>query len=154
MQKRLKENVALITAMGDDTLDDVYSTLAEVFPEGLRVERLAKLLESRFEVSESRAKLIARDQTGKLNAQFSEARNRELGVTRYVWQTSGDERVRGNPDGKWPKGMHYDLNGKTFSYDDPPVTNEAGDTNNPGEDYQCRCSALPVIEDVLASLGI
>ena len=42
--------------------------------------------------------------------------------------------------------MHKALAGKVFSWDDPPITNEKGDRNNPGQDYGCRCYARPIVE--------
>ena len=142
-------NVRLIRTIAPTLLDQVQETVGEGYRAGLRVEDLSKQIAERFGVAESRANLIARDQTGKLNAKLTETRNREVGATRYVWQISGspegDGRVR---------DMHAELDGQTFRYDDPPVTNLQGDRNNPGEDYQCRCSALPVLEDVLEALGI
>jgi len=65
-------------------------------------------------------------------------RQTAAGVSRYEWSSSADERVR-------PR--HRELDGQTFSWDDPPVTNDDGDTNHPGEDYQCRCIAVPVLDD-------
>ena len=149
LRERLQDNVSLIGSVSSTLLDQVQTAIREGFAGGLRVEDLAKQLEERFGVAESRAILIARDQTGKLNAQLTEARNRELGVTEYVWQISGapegDARVR---------ERHRELEGQTFRYDDPPVTNDQGDRNNPGEDYQCRCTAQPRLENVLDALGI
>ena len=63
-------------------------------------------------------------------------RQQAAGVNEYTWSTSRDERVR---------PMHAKLEGQRFAYDDPPETTEDGETNNPGEDWQCRCIALPVI---------
>lgn len=154
LQDHIKANVALITSIPRQMLGEVEDMLREDFPKGLRVQDLAKKLERRFEIATNRAELIARDQTAKLNGQLTETRNRSLGVTSYVWQTAQDERVRGTPGGLWPKGLHFQLNGQTFRYDDPPVTNDDGDRNHPGEDYQCRCVQIPVLEDALAALGI
>jgi len=106
---------------------------------GLRVEELAEQLEERGKVSASRAVFIARDQTLRTNALVNRARHEAAGVTRYRWSTSRDERVR-------PR--HAELEGDSFDYDDPPVTNDAGDRNNPGEDYQCRCIPLPIIAEL------
>lgn len=142
---RLQANTYLIGSISGTVLDQARGVIEDGFRSGLRVEDLAKALAERFDVAESRAILIARDQTGKMNAQITEARNREIGVTKYTWQTSGDGRVR---------DAHSELNGTVHAYDDPPVTNDAGEANNPGEDYQCRCNAQPVLEDVLAALGI
>ena len=35
---------------------------------------------------------------------------------------------------------------KIFEWDNPPITNEKGDRNNPHEDWQCRCEAIFVID--------
>ena len=78
-----------------------------------------------------RAKLIARDQSSKLNSALNQQRQQNFGVEEYVWRTSGDERVRDN---------HRSKNGKTFRWDDPPK-----DTGHPGQDVQCRCVAQPII---------
>ena len=54
----------------------------------------------------------------------------------YVWSTSQDSRVRDS---------HRRLNRKKFRWDDPPVVDpKTGRRCHPGEDYGCRCVALPV----------
>lgn len=115
---------------------DVFDDPANV---GARVEDLAADLRKRASVSESRAELIARDQTLKLNGALNKARQTSAGVTSYTWSTSHDERVR--PD-------HAELDGQVFRWDDPPETNEDGDRNHPGEDFQCRCVPIPVIDEL------
>lgn len=133
-----QRNVELITALTTRAQEDVFRLLVDAGNSGMRAETLKKRLAERFQVSQSRAALIARDQTLKLNSQLTQVRHQEAGVDRYVWSTSQDERVR---------DMHSELEGRVFRWDDPPVTNEQGDTNHPGEDYQCRCVAIPVIPD-------
>ncbi len=100
---------------------------------GKRWEDLRDALIDRGVVNESRAELIARDQTLKLNAAINQAHQRSVGVDSYVWSTSGDERVRDS---------HAELDGQTFRWDAPP------EPGNPGEDFQCRCVALPIIDDL------
>lgn len=155
------ENVDLITSIPETLLDQVSTVVDEAWSKGLRVEELRDQILKRFDVAKSRADLIARDQTLKLNAKLAATRVQSAGITRYEWSTSQDERVRGNPAGKYPNPSktgrvvadHFHLNGKTFRYDDPPVVNEAnGDRANPGEDYQCRCTAAPIL-DFLEGLG-
>ena len=106
-------------------LDDVENI-------GLRVEDLAELIGERVDVSLSRATLIARDQTLKLNGALNALRQTEAGVESYTWSTSRDERVRES---------HAELEGETFSWDDAP------EPGHPGEDIQCRCVAIPVIAE-------
>jgi SPP1 gp7 family putative phage head morphogenesis protein len=119
-------NVRLITRASEAFLEQVRSVLEE--NEGERPETIEGLLQERVGVSQSRGELIARDQTLKLNAQVSQHRARAAGLSEYTWSGSLDERER---------PMHVELEGTRHSFDDPPVTNEDGDTNNPGEDFQC-----------------
>lgn len=61
-----------------------------------------------------------------------------LGLRQYTWQTRLDERVRGNPNGKYPrsKPSHWAREGQLFNWANPP---EGG---NPGEAPGCRCRAI------------
>ncbi len=102
---------------------------------GGRAEGLVKLLQENYGQSKAKAKFLARQETSLLMSKFQETKMREVGVTKYRWSTSHDERVR--PD-------HAALDGKIFSFDMPPVTNKkTGAHNNPGEDFNCRCIAVP-----------
>ena len=137
LEKFRSENVELIGSIAETQLDQVRDVVQQATRTGLRVEQLSKDVEERFGVSESRARLIARDQVLKANAQMTQTRQVSAGITRYVWNTSGDERVR---------ETHAALNGETFSWDDPPVSEENGERNHPGQSIQCRCAALPVLD--------
>jgi SPP1 gp7 family putative phage head morphogenesis protein len=146
MSARVRTNVDLINSIPTELVDQVESVVTPYVSAGVRVEDLAAKVQERFDVSESRAQLIARDQVGKFNGQLTQERHESLGVDSYTWSTSGDERVRAD---------HKVNNGKKFSYDEPPVVNQrTGERGNPGEDIQCRCQALPNVSDLLDSLGI
>jgi SPP1 gp7 family putative phage head morphogenesis protein len=132
-----ERNVAKITSLMSRELGLMRSILAEA--EGRHVRALTREIEHRVDVTRSKAELFARDQTLKLHGQITQARHFAAGITEYIWTTSGDERVR---------ETHADLDGERFSYDDPPVTNDAGDRNHPGGDYQCRCTAYPVLPEL------
>lgn len=42
---------------------------------------------------------------------------------------------------------HRRLNGKIFSWNAPPIVDmRTGRRGHPGDDYQCRCVAIPVFE--------
>jgi len=149
-----EENVALIKGITAKLADDVEGSTLRALQRGTLASDLADDLENRFGYAEDRAKLIARDQIGKLNGQINAARQQELGVTRFRWRTMKDERVTGDPDGKYPKAepSHYDLEGKVFSYDDPPEAGRDGEPALPGEAINCRCWAEPYLEDILDEL--
>jgi SPP1 gp7 family putative phage head morphogenesis protein len=131
------ENVALVRSLGNRTLDDVEKAVTRGFTSGDRHETIAAEIAERYEIAERHARLIARDQVGKLNGQIGAARQQAVGITSFIWQTSNDERVR--PE-------HAELEGKTFRFDDPPAE------GLPGEAILCRCTAVPQLDDVLALL--
>ena len=141
--KRARDaNIALVEDAGRGYAMDVWRVFSDEANFGVDVgelkSKLWDLMKERGDVSESRAQLIAVDQTLKLNSALTEDRHKSVGIDSYIWSSSNDERVR---------EMHRDLDGTQHSYDDPPVTNEQGDTNNPGGDYRCRCLATPVLSD-------
>ena len=102
--------------------------------------------------AKNRAKLIARDQVGKAYGELNKVRQEELGISRYVFRTSMDERVRAN---------HKAMNGKLCAWHDASIyydrqTGKAlqrssigGVEKHPGADYQCRCGAEAYIQDLL-----
>lgn len=132
-----RENVALIKTVPARYFDQIREVVIDSVNKGRRAGDLEALVEERGAVAGYNARRIARDQISKLNGRVTEARQRALGVSRYVWRTSRDERVRSS---------HADLEGQVFSWSDPP------EVGHPGEDIQCRCRAEPVIDDVLDGL--
>jgi SPP1 gp7 family putative phage head morphogenesis protein len=131
-----RANVELITTMARDKVERVKVLLTE--HAGARVETIRDKIMEEGGVTKRQAALIARDQVLSLNAQVTEKRHVAAGVTKYTWRTSGDGDVR---------PAHRALNGKVFAYADPPVVDaKRGRRENPGQDYQCRCTAEPVIE--------
>jgi uncharacterized protein with gpF-like domain len=113
-------------------------------------------------LSEGRARFVARDQIGKLNGHISQRRMESAGLSMYIWSTSGDERVRGDPGGFFPDAMpsHYAMDGLLCRWDDPTVYSDDGGKTwrdrpsgavklHPGEDYQCRCTALAYWQEIV-----
>lgn len=141
------ENVSLIRSIPGKMLPDVESRVLEAARTGTRAGDIQDEIEERFGVAESRAALIARDQISKFNGELNATRQQDLGIEKYIWRTVEDERVRGTPGGKWPNGLHYDLDGTEQSWDDPPEINEDGDHGHPGDDYQCVPDGTPLQTD-------
>jgi SPP1 gp7 family putative phage head morphogenesis protein len=130
----VQENVSLITSIAKRSLDQVESLVQSQVTAGASAGDIASDIEERFDVSESRATLIARDQVGKFYGALTKARQTALGLEEYEWSTAGDERVR--PE-------HAERDGQRFSWDDPP------EDGHPGEAIQCRCVALPVLDSLI-----
>lgn len=124
----VQQNIDLIKSLPEEYLDQVGQMVATSVRSGLRVEEIASSLLDRFDVSQSRARLIARDQIGKFNGQLTELRQKDVGVKGYTWRGVGDSRER---------DTHVANNNRKFTWDDPPAT------GHPGDEIQCRCWAEP-----------
>lgn len=146
-------NVAMIKSLAGTQLDEISGILEAGEIGGLRVEEVRKQILARFSVSKSKADLLARDQILKLNGNLTQVRQSSVGIIQYIWTTSHDERVRGTPGGKWPKGLHYDLDGTIQSWASPPICSLDGRREHPGGDYQCRCTAFPILPELLEGGG-
>jgi SPP1 gp7 family putative phage head morphogenesis protein len=135
LAKWTADNSTLIKSIRSSAIPGLRKDIEEAFAKGLRWEELRdkwveKGLPLEFGTLEGRARVIARTEMSKLNAELTEARHRDLGVTEYVWRTVGDLRVRDD---------HRARNGKRYSYDAP-------DGPRPGRTPNCRCSAEAVMD--------
>lgn len=128
-----RENVALIQSVQRRYFDEIETLVARGLADGERWENLVEQISERGKVSESRAKLIARDQAGKFYGDLNRVRQTDLGITRFIWRDVGDNRVREE---------HALLNGRSFTWADAP-------DGGPGEAINCRCYAEPDLESAL-----
>lgn len=126
------QNEKLIRGIPDQELERISGDVERGLQQGRRFTDIAKDIQKSYGISHRKAKTIARNQTTQLNASLTRYRQQEVGIEKYQWQTSGDERVR---------PTHRANDGKIFSWDKPPAI-----TGHPGNDINCRCVALPVLE--------
>lgn len=141
----IESNVNLIESIPNEFLDELKDTIYQGYVSGHSITDLSKQIRERYGVSKTKSRMLARDQVGKLNAQISQHQQRNVGGDKYKWKTAGDGRVR---------GRHKELNNKICSWDDPPVVDKrTGRKGHPGEDYQCRCIAIPVFDLEQVNLG-
>lgn len=106
---------------------------------GGRYEDMISTIQKSYGVSHGKAKFLARQETGLLMAKFKEARYLDAGVDEYIWGcVAGSKNHPVRP-------MHKRLEGKKFKWNNPPITDEKGNRNNPGCDYNCRCFARPIV---------
>lgn len=123
-------NVKLIKSIPSDELERVEGIMVDAIRTGRRAESVAKDIEREFDISENRAKLIARDQIGKIQSDLSRTRMLANDVTKAIWRDSDDERVR-------PR--HESRDGRVYNIED----GIAGE--RPGEPINCRCTAEAVL---------
>lgn len=145
MQQRISlfasENVSLIKGITDDIATRVEKSVTRALTSAALHPDLANELDEQFGFGEERAKLIARDQIGKFYGQVNASRQKDLGVDKFIWRSSQDERVR--------EQHANEFDGNVYSYDDPPHDDQFGPVL-PGEAILCRCWAEPVLDDILA----
>lgn len=129
VRNRVRAGLSLVKNLDRFTVYKITEAILKGVKSG-EGANLADLLHASKKVTSSRAKLIARDQMGKLFSNLAQARQEDIGVTRYRWSTARDSRVR---------DRHAAREGKEYYWKRPP----AG--GHPGEDINCRCVAEPVL---------
>lgn len=162
---RGKEFSELCVNLAQDVEQRIATAALEALEKGKPRAWLRRQIRESGGIGERRAKLIARDQVGKLQGALHEARQKDLGIESYVWRTSRDERVTGNPGGLYPDapddstthGDHHAREGRRFSWaksggrlvevlkDGKTRVTEFAD-GHPGEPIQCRCVSEPILE--------
>jgi SPP1 gp7 family putative phage head morphogenesis protein len=139
-----QQNVALITNLTESTALQIESLVLQGVTQGKTSAAIARsilqgtdLEPGVFKKVQTRARLIARDQVGKLNGNLTRFRQTAIGVDEYFWRTMRDVRVR-------PEHVRHD--GKKFSWEKPPIGGA------PGEAVNCRCYADPDFSKIFDDL--
>lgn len=147
------QNVSLIKSLPNDSLFRMRDVMLKGFRAGSTINDIAKAIQKQYDIDKRDARLLARDQLATLNGQITEHQQTDAGIKKYKWRTTGDGRVR---------DCHKALDGKIFSWDDPPEmwydTKHGrvytGRHCHPGRDYYCRCVAIPVFDKETLDLPI
>lgn len=135
-QIALGENVALIKSIGNEYLDKVNSAVWRSVKNGYDVQSLIGQLRQIDGVTDRRAKTIARDQVGKLNQAFEDARAAELGVKEAIWLHSSAS--------KEPRIEHVRANGQRYEID--KGIQFSNGWYRPRQDFNCKCGKRLIIE--------
>jgi len=131
MKSKVAENVSYITNIQDEFVEKIEEIIDSGVKNGTNPKVIRAQLVERIGMTESRAQFVAVDQAGSILGQMAAQRHRQMGVEKFKWLTSKDERVRES---------HRELSDKVFAYDEPP------EVGLPGEDYRCRCLAIPIFD--------
>ncbi len=140
------DSISKIKSIPTETLGRLQEIILNGYREGRLIRDLKKEIQENYNVSKHHAEMIARDQVSTLNSELTQMQQRDAGVRQYKWSSSRDSRVRES---------HAEFDGQIFSWDDPPegwYTTKSrgivytGRKCHPGEDYCCRCVAIPVFE--------
>lgn len=136
MENHITDNVGYIKNIEEDMYERIENVVNEHVEKGSAAKTIRESIMEQTDICKSRAQFLAVDQAGSILGQMTAERHQRIGINRFVWDTSSDERVR---------DTHRELDGKVFAYDFPPIVGSR--VVLPGEDYRCRCVALPVFDD-------
>lgn len=135
----IAENVNLIRSIPEQYFQRLQGSVMRNIQRGDGTAGILRTVKALGLVTESRAALIARDQTSKATTALNAARMRALNVRKFEWLHSGG--------GKEPRKLHEDLSGQVFDLDDPPVIDDkTGERGLPGQLINCRCRMVPVVD--------
>ncbi len=115
---------------------------------GNRYENLIQLIQNSYNVTYNKAKFLARQETNLLMSNYNYTRYQDAGVEYFRWQcvnmpkqpSPGADYKRGEV--RYYHGIH---DGKVFRFDSPPITDAKGGRKLPMQDYNCRCIAVPML---------
>jgi len=135
LNKMLEEQVHLITSLPTNAAKRVHLLTAEALTSGRRAADITNEILQTGDVTESRAKLIARTEVARTASGLTMARATHIGSTHYIWRTSRDSTVRES---------HKNMEGKVCAWDDPPEV-EPGKHYHAGMFPNCRCFPEPIV---------
>lgn len=135
----MSEQIKLFKSLPINAADRVYeihNKAIEAVVSGGRSADLAKEIMRTGEVTEARARLIARTEVGRASTSLTQARSTAIGSPGYVWRTAHDGDVRES---------HRKMEGKYVDWANPPTLD--GMTGHAGQFPNCRCYCEVVIPE-------
>lgn len=129
-------------------IKELRANVEKSFFAGNRYGSLIGQIQTSYGVTARKAEFLARQETKLLTTKYAETRYLEAGIPKYTWRC-----VVGSPAHP-VRPAHKKLDGTIQRWDKPPITTEPGEPvrrNNAGNDYGCRCKAVPIAEFAKAS---
>ena len=124
----------------DDLRVDGILSLLDIGQAASKVGTSAQEAGSRFLGRARRMAQVASNRAKQAVYRLGSRANRTVqtiaGIKEYTWRTRRDGRVR---------PTHARLDGTRQRWDRPPIISADGRRGHPGDDYNCRCIALPVL---------
>lgn len=148
-QQMVSANAELISSLPADIAQRVTKHASTNTLAGLRPDALmSEIRKAAPELTETRVRLIARTETAKTQAAVTEVRAKQAGLNWYVWRTCQDARVRSSHDHMEDVICAYSSppSPELLDPDTPPEEKKKPKYYGPGDIYNCRCYAEPVVD--------
>lgn len=153
----IRNNVNLIKSIPDDYFKSLSQMIDNNIRQGFTPAKLESSIREMLKVRAfkekgspstsaekiaNKAKLIARDQTAKLNGDLTRIRQEDAGITHFKWITSKDERVGDDHKLAAERKTKYGIG--VYSWSEGAPEGFPGNADRPN----CRCTATPLIKGV------
>lgn len=134
------ETAQWIKTLRDDTFQKFTNNTLFAMSQGESLDTIVSQFDDVVSERKNHAKFLARNQVQNYNSITTKIRAQNLGITKAIWETAGDERVR--PSHADREGQEFDLaEGLYSSLDDLYLL--------PGTDYNCRCTYTMIIPETV-----
>lgn len=131
------ENLKMyIKNFGDNEIMELRNQITIMLNDGASVKEVKDYIAGRYNVSENKAKFLARNETKQYMVAFQKTQFEAAGIDTFEWHTAEDNRVRHS---------HKILDKQIFTWSKGAIDEKTGETIFPGSDYNCRCVAKPII---------
>ena len=129
-----------IKTLRDDTFQKFTNNTLFAMSQGESLDTIVSQFDDVVSERKNHAKFLARNQVQNYNSITTKIRAQNLGITKAVWETAGDERVR---------PAHEDREGKEFDLAEGLYSDIDGLYLLPGTDYNCRCTYTMIIPETV-----
>lgn len=153
----IEKNISEIKYLRTDTIHKLEMSLRTSIEQGKSISQVTNQIMQAGQITKKRAATIARNEIKNITSQLNQRRSVNAGFEIYEWMTAGEQRVRGNPNGLYPKARpsHWIMEGMYCRYDNDNVYSpDQGKTwkkrtakmpkGKPGDDINCRCVEINI----------
>ena len=134
------ETAQWIKTLRDDTFQKFTNNTLFAMSQGESLDTIVSQFDDVVSERKNHAKFLARNQVQNYNSITTKIRAQNLGITKAIWETAGDERVRPS---------HEDREGKEFDLAEGLFSDVDGLYLLPGTDYNCRCTYTMIIPETV-----
>lgn len=134
----ITETEMWVKKLRDETIQYFTANTLRAMTMGKSVDAILSEFDDMVEKRKNNAKFLAQNQIQNFNSLTTNIRAKNLGVTKAVWRTTGDEKVRPS---------HADRDGKTFDLAEGCYSSIDGEYLLPAVAPNCRCYCDYVLED-------
>ena len=130
------ESTDMLTKLRNETATMYKANALRRMSAGASLKDLFEQVKKDTGMRLKRGDLIARNELKQFNAELTKKRQQNLDITKAIWQTVEDERVR---------PCHNRFNGQEYVIGKGLFCSQSGEWEEPGDPINCRCVSISII---------